>query len=495
MLSGVMLHDRLLDDRVSLSAASVSGSDLISSAGFMGVDELSSARNVRQEIDLKLDAIRSRAANLDLHARYAQGRVPGEGTQLGGLKNSLQSRYTTGMSFRTVSRWTEISQSDLEAKLSLFSNRLRLSSTYSSSAVGSEKQIGFGEYDPYAFSASPDEHRSRHDHRINAALWRGDLVDLSAYGSFGGYTTLATPSDESFETLDGGGSSSATQTWMIGGKASLGPFQLNLSHRSAAYEYESRRYFGFDTYTLDDTRRNHFQRLRTGGTLPGTEGKVELDLASILESESRTAALGGLLPTATWFQLSRRQKIPDGRRVASVKDGAGFGLDWVGDFSNASVGIWRDVDDNLELGEETADTEDWSADFNYDFFDDFWGVSLFLYASHNAYKEIDAGTLQTDIGGGVSLSLYHDDLPDVEVGMDFDYYISDEYDYEYRGVSETVGSFISFDFSKYLPIEGRNYKPLLKFAYKAEATRYSDSEIAQRPELNHAIGAWSGMRW
>jgi hypothetical protein len=521
-LPGAELRANLFDDRVSVTAASVNGSDLLSQGRIAVSDDLESAANWRQELDLKAHALRSDWASIDFRGRFARGRVPGNVRELGSVDGSLTTQnYQGSLHLGEVAQWTDRSEGEAGVDLSLFADRLHLASTYSSSKSGTDTALGivrsdslFGSpdttrADPFSaspdttmadmFLASPDTTMREYSHRLDAKIWQGRRIDFSVYGVFSDFNT-----DDQGQVSFLRHSTTESKMWEVGSKLSRGPVEFTLSQRSAANTLESTLYDGSNLYAQGTDVRGPLRRLIDESTDPTTKGKVRLDLGSVIGGGE--AGTRNLMPSAAWLEVSQSQRSPAGGNVSMASDPSsagldrqqdryGAGFDWQRGLADASIDVWRTVNYTLEPANETADRDDLSTDISYNLYNDVWGASVYLYAARGENRQKDNNSLETELGGGASFSLYFDKIPDFTLSLDLDRYILDQYDNASRGVSDYLGSYVALDFSKYLPTGESNYKPILKFVYKAKVTLYADSETEPPTDLNHAFAVWSGLRW
>ena len=274
----------------------------------------------------------------------------------------------------------------------------------------------------------------------------------------------------------------------LGGQFDFGSLGLGFKHRAVAgLNTDREEYSGTVGIGLVDLSFGRSIDTTSDPENPGIgttrrlihSGDLSLDL-----ERYRGLGVTGLIPSMVTIGGSMGD-LTSGSLGASDRElGLGVGLGWDGDASSTTIDVWRDFTDSRAAGLESADNEYWTVDLGQDFYGDTWDFSLYVSYSQSDYLEIGAGSLERDISGGASFSLYQDKLPDFTLSFDLGGYQMSEVDYASVDTSMMFG--FSLDFSKFLPAGEDDFVPYLTLNYYAEQLNSKDSDTGSTSQWGHA---------
>lgn len=290
------------------------------------------------------------------------------------------------------------------------SDHLRLHLTYGSTPSG------YRSFDP--FLASP-------------LFYNGRTIDLGVDYKAGGYGLVA-----SYQ------SSGDQELWInkTDAKITFPSVELSVSHGSWGYAFSTT-----DTNVYDVWSRQSY-----------TKSAVKISLPHV-----PLGSLGFLSPTYVKLQWQHYETLSQGEALPEMKSLAGVGLGWSTAHATTEISLSRaSVRGYVEQGAYGSGV-DTVIEFLQTYDQDHWGMSGYLDID-NARKGSPKGTsFDGFLAGGVSLTLRSPRYPNIQLGIDYNSYLSIIPGFESNFRSNGVSFHLSMDFSKFLPAVLRKRRAFL----------------------------------
>jgi hypothetical protein len=477
-----------LDERLSLGLRESYGSDLVDGRRVVTGRHLHGRANWEREAEFDYKMLREHSAvSLDVSGGFYDGRRP---------RRVGQQQLQLGK----VEAWNEHRGADFGADLRLFDGRVRYEGGYALSDYANQWDDLEAARDAARrtrgrpLRAVGDAFRNRLDVDI---LTDGPLT-LSGYG-------LYQRGDETYRMARRSGARqgfSAGELREVGVLLGVRKFSFDIKHRERSLTgYNQQRLEG--RFSYGPIRLSLFQEEMSRGlggdwlTHDDTiGGEVEIDLDQHRYGDAVEGfSVRRLLPSAVTFgmeQGSRQHQSSGDRPDASTTHRLGFYWGW--EQADTDIAVYRRLYDSRRTGAETADETEYGIDVSQTFYGDGWDLSGYVSGGNFLYHEVGSRWEDLWISGGLALSFYPDDLPDISLGVNYNSYNSLMPDFGEKYGQRSLSLELGVDVSQYLTVGDPKHPPSMNLYYYLIGTETKDTYLSSR-KLEHALAFTMAFRF
>ena len=423
---GLSMQVGLFDDRVKIHAGYGFGTDIAGAQHINPYTEKNSSR-LAGGIDVTLWS--DDYVNLSTRGTYYSAEVP--------------ETLGFGIGATEVGEHNQVMGTGLT--LGLFDDRVVFNSDFAWSEYSNPADENFGvtEFTTFEIIEVGNENDHAEHHRVDVKAWDGEDLQIDLYGMFSEtgpfYRALETyvPPDR--------------RTYGFGGSLDFAPFRIDVEHEKFFTNIEE---FDGVLSTREVTKRGRFavdlEDYRDGF---GDENEETCEYCQAIPSRVSLEVEHWSVKGTNGRELINTPGLffGAGRIVNESAQTYTLAMDW--DFGRFSTDLelFRGYDNDESIGNGDADSRETSIEIGGRYRGDVWSGSFGLFGAVTDHLQTTDESTDLELGGDADVTVSFDDLPDVIVRGDVNWYRTKADADSDDSREMNYAAMASLDFSKFLP--------------------------------------------